>query len=285
MASNLPGIEESTINDIFVEVSEMEVLLDRDPLEFGPRRLNEKTSIARDHLTRCEKLFGQVSHWLQLYKRAHRAGQLEFDLAMQDMLANDPEVRAGRNFSDRNAIAVVKMKSEKEDLDQLQVIIQDLDAVMAVIKSKRADLKDVQNNLKSQRNLCQEEINLGARWGSKIHDGTARPVNNFDLSDTPVVDSVTMKDLQRLMSLSDELDMSSVEVPFVDPTPPAETVVTETVVPAPVEENPNKSLKVSDLPVSAPQGDIDDFLNEIDLTPPKPDTSKDVSIDDLLNSL
>lgn len=279
MASNLPVVEESVIDTMFEEVSNMEVMLDRDPLEFGPKRLNEKTSITRDHLTRCEKLFGQVSQWLQLYKRAHRAGQLEFDLAMQDLLANDPEVRAGRNVADRNAIAVIKMRDSKEDLDRLQVMIQDLDAVMAVIKSKRADLKDVQSRLRDQKNLCQEEIHLGAKWGSKAFDPN-EVSSSFDFSKTPVVDSVTMNELKGLMSLSDsEPDLGGVETKFVEesPFPPEEIAGTPAT--------DNKVLNVSDLTSDSSEEDLDSLLLGIDVSPPKPDTSRDVSIDDLLGSL
>ncbi len=304
MASNLPEIEESVINDMFNEISNMEVMLDQDPLEFGPRRLNSKTADTRDFLTRCEKMFVQVSHWLQVYKRAHRSGQLDFDLAMQDMLANDPEVRAGRNVADRNAIAIVKMRDEKEDLDKLQVTIQDLDAVMTVIKSKRADLKDVQSRLRDQKNLCQEEIHLGAKWGSKIYDGAAKdPRSNIDLDNTPVVDSVTMRDLQNFMSMADEVDVSDIPVPFVsEPTLTIEVSsgglnieATETLTERFLNltlgdktETPlllNKTLKVEDLPKSAPEDEIDDFLSEIDTSEPKAEdtSSTEVSIDDLLS--
>ena len=39
-----------------------------------------------------------------------------------------------------------------------------------VVKSKRYDLKDIQGRLKDQMHLCQEEIGLGSRWGSRIPD-------------------------------------------------------------------------------------------------------------------
>jgi hypothetical protein len=113
--TDLPIVDEATVDSIFREIESMNVALDNDPIEFGPKRLNNKVAESRDHLTRCEQLFVRVSHWLQLYKRAHRAAQLDFDLAMQDMLANDPEVRAGRNVKDRDAIATVKMRERREE--------------------------------------------------------------------------------------------------------------------------------------------------------------------------
>ena len=38
---------------------------------------------------------------------------------------------------------------------------------MTVIKAKRTDLKDLQGRLRDQLKLCQEQIALGQRWGSK----------------------------------------------------------------------------------------------------------------------
>ena len=46
--------------------------------------------------------------------------------------------------------------------------IQDLDAVLSVIRAKRTDLKDIQGRLRDQFKICQEEIGLGGRWGSRL---------------------------------------------------------------------------------------------------------------------
>jgi hypothetical protein len=43
----------------------------------------------------------------------------------------------------------------------------DLVMIMSAVKSKKADLKDAQGRLRDQLKLCQEQIGLGQRWGSK----------------------------------------------------------------------------------------------------------------------
>jgi hypothetical protein len=50
----------------------------------------------------------------------------------------------------------------------LSMGIQDLDSVLSVIRVKRTDLKDIQGRLRDQFKICQEEIGLGARWGSRL---------------------------------------------------------------------------------------------------------------------
>jgi hypothetical protein len=288
MTDHLPEIEEGVVNAIFIELEKINVELDEDPLEFGPKRLNNKVAETRKHLARCESLFVRVSHWLQLYKRAHRAGQLEFELATQDLLANDPEVRSGRNVKDRDALATVKLRDRRVDLDKLQIIIMDLEALMTVIKSKRTDLRDSQYRLQEQQKLCREEIGLGARWGSRA-DGNV-------LSSAPAVDSDMMRDLQSLMNQTTqaaELDLSTV----VEEAPqPVAALKIEEPVPAKVQvpEAAKEPEKPAETPFeevfkgNSSQDDIDSFLDQVDLSPKKPErvsSPTDVSIDDLLADL
>ena len=83
------------------------------------------------------------------------------------MFANDPEVRAGRNLADRDAIASMKLKDEVEAVSEASSTMEDLESILVVIKSKKSDLRDIQSRIKDQIRLCQEEISLGSRWGNK----------------------------------------------------------------------------------------------------------------------
>lgn len=162
-----PEVTPEKIQVIYDDLSQMHLELDPDPLQFGPKRLNEKVASCRGHLTRCEKMFLQISQDLHWFKREHRRHQTEFDIRMQDLLANDPEVMAGRNVKDREAIASTKLFDLRDRLNDLQVSIEDLEHLMVVIKAKRTDLKDLQGRIRDQLKICQEELGLGARWGYK----------------------------------------------------------------------------------------------------------------------
>jgi hypothetical protein len=262
--SELPGISEEITDSIFKEIESMNIILDNDPLEFGPKRLNSKVAEARSYLTRCEQLFTRVAQWLQLYKRAHRAGQLDFDLAMQDMLANDPEVRAGRNVKDRDAIATTKMRARREEIDQLGITIQDLEALMTVIKSKRIELRGVQGNLREQKQLCQEEIGLGSKWGSKAGVQPSGILNT-----TPSVDAITMKDINALLEGNSESDLSTVVV--------RQGLSLDKPVVVPSVEDTFKGS-------SMPQSEFDAYLDSVVIEPADKQVPKP-SIDDLLDFL
>lgn len=181
---NLPLVSDQYIQSIFGSLSKMDVDLDSDPLVYGPKRMTKKVAQCRDHLSRCQQIFLQISDDMQRLKRAHRKAKLDFDLAMQDLLANDLDVRAGKNVRDREAVATMKLRAEREHIANIESSIQDLEAVMTVVKAKREDLKDIQGRLRDQVKLCQEEIGLGGRWGSAPGPDIKAP----DLNAAPKVD-------------------------------------------------------------------------------------------------
>ncbi len=286
------------IEEVFTSLEAMTVELDDDPLEYGPRRLAHKVAETRTHLSRCEQVSLQISRLLQQYKRGHRAAQLEFDLKLQHMLANDPEVRAGRNVADRNAIATVKLNEQREAMSHMEVVIQDLEVVMTSIKSKRADLRDVQGRLRDQMRLCQEEVGLGGKWGSKVAG------SGPSLSNTPLIDTKALRELDAMFSgeelhVSDPADLAPPapslsagdedeegdeaageelappQAPAPAPAPPAPVLADLTPPPAPPE-------------VPAGEGKDDDFDTLLsDIAPPveAPGKRPSVSVDELLNSL
>ena len=186
----VPTVDEERIRDVYEDLSQMEVALDRDPLIYGPKRLNEKTADVRHFLTRTERIFLGLAQDLALLKRKLRIAQADFKIAEQDLLANDPVVRSGRSVKDREALAAMKLRDEVELLTDLEAAINDLEACLTVVKAKRTDLKDVQRALRDQIKLCQEEIGLGNNWGSRLPPNTKSPIDQSlvgstaDMNDT-----------------------------------------------------------------------------------------------------
>ncbi len=163
-----PKVDTERLEAVYLTLGGMTVELDADPLELGPKRLNEKIAECRGHLSRCEKVFLDVSQDLHWYKRQQRYATAAFTLKFRELMTNDPEVRAGRSVADRDATANTKLKVEREELDKLSFSVEDLEAVLIVIRTKRSDLKDIQSRLRDQLKVCQEELGLGGRWGNSL---------------------------------------------------------------------------------------------------------------------
>jgi hypothetical protein len=272
---SLPEISSEVVESFYSILLGMEVELDADPLQFGPKRLNGKVAKARGMLTECESLYLKVSLWLQKYRSAHRTMELELDIQMKHLFANDPEVRAGRNVADRQALATMKLQDEVRSLSDVTRAQENLEYLITAIKSKKSDLKDVQGRLRDQIKLCQEELGLGQRWGSKPPPGTKAP----NLDEAPGVDKTTLRDLHEMFNGTGVLepDLASLSEPTSEDSASESTseqpVDPEDRAPALVEE----SSELSD-------GDVDDFLSDIPGSDDSAPTNKK-SIDDLLSGL
>ena len=276
-------LTDGEISDIYAELAELNVELDDDPLLYGPKRLNSKVAETRKMLTRCEKIFLECSRRLHGCHRETRKESALLDMAKQDLLANDPEVRAGRNIADRDAIAAIKLRPTIEVVQKLQVATTDLETVITVVKSKRMDIKDMQNRLKEQQRLCQDEIGLGGRWGS-VSPSKPVDVTTGQSASPPRVGAVN-----QIESMFDQIDaeLAAVNADFdqieaeVASAPPAEIdelldeedASEEELVPEPVTQiSPVASLQVEQvLTGTASQSDTDDAL---DAMPEEDDAAK-----------
>ena len=163
-----PAVAPERIEAIYDSLAKMQVDLDQDPLALGPKRLNGKIALCRTMLSDVQAIFLDISQSLHRYRRSLRSAAADFKLQMKELLAHDPEVRMGRNVADRDAIASTRLRAEQETIDHLTACVEDLEAVMVVVRAKQQDLKDIQGRLRDQLKVCQEEINLGARWGKGI---------------------------------------------------------------------------------------------------------------------
>jgi hypothetical protein len=260
---SLQSLDPQYADDIFTELGSLEVGLDSDPLVYGPKRLNGKIALSRKMTARCERLYLDVSQKLSQYKRAFRQAELDLDLAKKHLLANDPEVRAGRAVSERDAIAYGKLKVEVQALHHATHAVEDLDAVLTVVKAKRSDLRDVQGRLRDQIRLCQEEIGLGGRWGSKSPRGTElEPGQGFaDGNDVDDVDAL----IQNVRAVSDAETHLMAEEDNTDPEAEQEA----DLVVAEDEDEPEDegaSLTADDL-----LGEDDEDEDEPEVVEPEPE--------------
>lgn len=192
--STLPVIDDLYIRHVFDSLGNMQVELDGDPLVFGPKRLNAKVALCREHLSKCQQIYLQLADHLHQLSRASRQAKLDFDIKAQDLLANDPEVKSQRAIRDREAVVSSKLRVERETNHVIETAITDLESVIMVVKAKREDLKDIQGRIRDQVKLCQEEIGLGSKWGSAPPPGT-----HINLDARPRVDTRALDQLNEVL--------------------------------------------------------------------------------------
>lgn len=274
--ANDPALDPARMDGFYTDLASMQMELDADPLELGPKRLNQKISECRGFLTRCERIFLSLSQDLHRYKKALRSAKADLHLAKMDLFANDPEVRMGRNVADREAIASNRLRTQAEEIDRLTACVEDLSAVVVVVKAKRADLKDAQGRLKDQLKVCQEEISLGGRWGRsfpnvrKLHESALDPAQ-AEVND--LFNAVLQEKKARELPGAKELPPTSEDLPI-----PEEPEAVEPESDLPVEFAGDSELSVEDALSNIP----DTKSKDAGGTPP---VFQDDGIDDLFSVL
>lgn len=154
------------IDRIYEEISSMAVDLDDDPIRYGPKRVTSKVAYAKKLVSRCTEVEIALSRDLNTLNRSLRAAQADLELALQDLLTTDPEVKAGRSVKDREAIASMKLREESKLVREIEQATEEVKSAILVVKTQKADLKDTQSRLRDQIRLIHEEISLGSMWGS-----------------------------------------------------------------------------------------------------------------------
>jgi hypothetical protein len=174
VASNDPGpgrdapvVDLDRIEQTYSELKKMEVVLDPNPIEYGPTRFSNRIAQVRALLNRVEQIFLQTSEDLHYFQRIINAKRTLYELEKRELMVNDPRCRVGRSQQEREALADVQLRAMIEDVQKLELAAHDLETVMISIKAKRTDLKDVQGRMRDQMKLIEHDLGMGARWGTQ----------------------------------------------------------------------------------------------------------------------
>lgn len=161
-------MKDERVDEIFGRIEELNIDLDYDPIERGPKFLNNQIARCRNYNNEVQKFMREVQAELRQIERVLHLTQAQFDLKFDDLMANDPQIVSMRNLSksDREATARTKLRDTIEEINELENERTNLKHVETVIDSKLRELRDVTRDLKMQHRLIQAEIETGAMWGN-----------------------------------------------------------------------------------------------------------------------
>lgn len=175
-----PVVDLERIEITYAELKKMEIRLDPNPIDYGPKRFNNRIAKVRSMLTRLEQIFLQTSEDLHYFQRLISKLTALYELEKRDLMINDPKCRMGRSQGEREALADVQLRGDIEKLQTLQLAASDLEAMMVVIKSKRTDLKDIQGRMRDQMKLIEHDLGMGARWGRNSPPSDVNHLQDID---------------------------------------------------------------------------------------------------------
>jgi len=145
--------------------------------------------------------------------RQLRKKELVYDLELTRLLAEDPDVMAAPSEGSREAAAKRRLKDLVEEVKILESDIEEVKGLVKVSSSKRTDLKDIQQRIRDQIKLCEEELGLhGRKWGERGPGS----VTSDDPSGLFSSDNGNSSGKSKITSDLDDL-LEGVEKEFVDP--------------------------------------------------------------------
>lgn len=166
------------LESILEEIVGFEVVLEEDPTlpDLGLRYLQSKIAQCRKYLNRVQYYLQVTKRYEKNLKRAAKVYELDLELKLAGLLADDAIVRRQSSIDDRKAVATTMLKQEHEVLSRFRVDIQNLDDTIKLVKSKYDDLRHTNGDIRLQRQLVKDDM---AEWGSG-EEGYTKPQSRED---------------------------------------------------------------------------------------------------------
>lgn len=168
------------LEKILEEIVEYQVPLEEDPTlpQLGTKYLQRVLAQCRNYMNRVQYYMQQTMRYEKNLRMEIKMTELDLEFKVKEKLADDAIVRQQRAIDDRRALAETQLKPEFENLAQLRVRLIDVEETVKLIKSKYADLKQTNQDIKTQRNLVRDDKEA---WG-KGEEGYNRPQVGQDRS-------------------------------------------------------------------------------------------------------
>jgi hypothetical protein len=185
MSDPFPGVSEADIprklDQILEEVAGYAVDIEPDPTQphLGYRYLQKVLSDCRNFTNRVTFYLQAVMRLDKALKSEIRYAELNFDLNVKSLLADDVQVRQEPSIEDRRAAATIKLKPDAEALDALRVRQTDVEETIKILKMKHQELLRTSQDIKLQRVIVKDDKETILKGGG---DGYSPPQKNQDRS-------------------------------------------------------------------------------------------------------
>lgn len=168
------------LETILEEIVTFEVVLVDDPTlpDYGASYLQKVVATCRRFLNRTQYYLQITKRYEKNLKRAAKVYELDTNLKMAGLLADNNIVRNQPAVDDRKAVAMTMLKAEHETMARFQVEVQNLDDTIRLIKSKYDDLRQTNGDIRLQRQLIKDDKDA---WGIG-ENGFTKPTARADKS-------------------------------------------------------------------------------------------------------
>lgn len=177
------------LEDMLDEIAGYSVDLAEDPTlpSLGSKYLTAKIAQCRQKTNRVHFYLQNARRYEKSLKIQAKTWELDLEMKMAMMLADDTITRDQPSIDDRKAYAASQLRAEHEQLAYLRVALVDLSDTIRIIKSKYDELKATNRDIVVQRQIVKDDKELFGNTGEgftkpqtrkdgSVPDGMAPPI-------------------------------------------------------------------------------------------------------------
>jgi len=161
-------MDDERVDEVFARLAEIDIELDYDPIERGPKFLNNMVASCRNYTTEVQRYMRECQMYIRTIERQLRTAEARYELEYNDIMSNDPDIIKMRAHSkaDRESLTKMKLQDLVGEITNLEMSVTDARHVETVIDSKLRELRDINRDIRLQKRLIEDEIQTGAFWGN-----------------------------------------------------------------------------------------------------------------------
>lgn len=147
-------------DQIYDRLLEINFSIETEPI-LEPRYLNEKFGELHSYIEEVGQFAIQVNKELSVYQRNLNNAQAIYDAEKERLLTEDDDIVNLPNIRDREAKANSKLKSELQEIRDLQDEVTDLNNLSKSISLKLRNLSRANSDIRMQVRIMESQIKLG----------------------------------------------------------------------------------------------------------------------------
>ncbi|MGW8179297.1 MAG: hypothetical protein ACWGQW_11130 [bacterium] len=207
----VPGyLSPEKIERILEEIATYEVDLAPDPTlpELGLAYIQKVISICRQYLNRVQYYLQIAKRYEKNLRRARQIYELDLEMKMADLLADDPIVRQQKAVPDRRALALTRLREEHRMLGRFRVEMQEIDDAIKIIKSTYSNLRNTNSDIRLQRQLVKDDKDDQMGGDKGYNAPTANQDRTYDMGMPPAVRSADIDPTEIRVGVQNEENMA-----------------------------------------------------------------------------
>lgn len=160
-------MNDERIKEIYTALETLVVELDPDPNSRGPGYLQDLIAKTRGFLNQTSFYLTEVLREIQTQEMETEALEAAFQVASDELMANNRQVSALPAVQDRLAMINVMLAQQRREIITAKRTLKNLSHVERVVRHRHKELENTMSAIRLQRSLLETEIRTGSFYGDE----------------------------------------------------------------------------------------------------------------------